>query len=170
MIKENFYLQLTANRQALGTPSYRSTLLEFCLRFWGRREKHRVKKMKTVSFLSSCVFFFLSSLTATFPLYQRLSLAGDTITQLIITLTTVQFKMCYLETSLAVQWLRICPAMQAMRVQSLVEEQRSHMLWGNSSRCCNHWASVLWSSDPLEPTCHSERSLRAATKDPACHN
>ena len=92
--------------------------------------------MKMVSLLFCCVwfgffFFFVSSLTATFPLYQRLSLAGDTITQLIITLTTVRFQMCYLDTSLAVQSLRICPAMQAMRVRSLVEEQRSHMLWGN---------------------------------------
>lgn len=80
-IKENFHLQLTADGQALGKPSYRNTLLEFCLRFWGRREEHRAKKMKSVFF--SFLLFFLSSLTATFLLYQYLSLAGDSITQLI---------------------------------------------------------------------------------------
>ena len=33
--------------------------------------------------------------------------------------------------SLAVQWLRICFAMQRTWVSSLVRERRSHMLWGN---------------------------------------
>ena len=32
-------------------------------------------------------------------------------------------------TSLVVQWLRICLAMQGAQVQSLVGELRSHMLW-----------------------------------------
>ena len=35
------------------------------------------------------------------------------------------------ETSLVVQWLRMCLAMQRTQVQSLVWELRSHMLWGN---------------------------------------
>ena len=34
-------------------------------------------------------------------------------------------------TSLAVQWLKVCLPMQGMRVQSLVEELRSHMLQGS---------------------------------------
>ena len=38
------------------------------------------------------------------------------------------FKLSYPGTSLVVQWLRICLAMQGTRVQSLVGELRSHML------------------------------------------
>jgi len=34
-------------------------------------------------------------------------------------------------TSLVVQWLRMCLAMQGTQVQSLVGELRSYMLWGN---------------------------------------
>ena len=34
-------------------------------------------------------------------------------------------------TSLVVQWLRICAAMQRMWVHSLVGELRSHMPWDN---------------------------------------
>ena len=34
-------------------------------------------------------------------------------------------------TSLAVQWLTTGPPMQGVWVQSLVEEIRSHMLWGD---------------------------------------
>ena len=35
------------------------------------------------------------------------------------------------KTSFVVQGLRICLAMQGMKVLSLVRELRSHMLWGN---------------------------------------
>ena len=38
------------------------------------------------------------------------------------------FKLSYPGTSLVVQWLRICLAMQGTRVQSLVGELRSHIL------------------------------------------
>ena len=34
-------------------------------------------------------------------------------------------------TLLVVKWLRICLPMQGTRVQSLVGELRSHMLWGS---------------------------------------
>ena len=35
------------------------------------------------------------------------------------------------DASLVGQWLRVCPAMQGTRVQSLVKELRSHMPQGN---------------------------------------
>ena len=35
-------------------------------------------------------------------------------------------------TSLVVQWLRIHLAIQETQVQSLIQEQRSHVLWNNS--------------------------------------
>ena len=38
-------------------------------------------------------------------------------------------------TSLAVHWLRICPAMQGARVPSLVGKLKSHMLWVNKTMC-----------------------------------
>ena len=36
-------------------------------------------------------------------------------------------------TSLVVQWLRICLAMQKTQVQPLVRELKSHMPWGPST-------------------------------------
>ena len=40
-------------------------------------------------------------------------------------------------TSLVVQWLKICPAMQGTWVRSLVGDLRSHMPWGNRSESHN---------------------------------
>ena len=51
-------------------------------------------------------------------------------------------------TSLVVQWLRICLAMQGSWVRSLVRELRTHMLWDNQA--------------------HRIQNLPAARKDPTC--
>ena len=79
------------------------------------------------------------------------------------------------ETSLMVQWLRICLAVQGTWVQSLVRELRSHMLPQLSPCAPNYWAHMLWS--PCAPTGESVRCNKrahmmqwrpswAATKDP----
>ena len=46
---------------------------------------------------------------------------------------TILFKKERIVISLVVQWLGICLAIQRARVQSLVEEVRSHMPWSNSA-------------------------------------
>ena len=55
-------------------------------------------------------------------------------------------------TSLAVQWLRLCLAMQGVRVQSLVGELRSHMpcgqntkTWNRSNIVTNSIKTLKWS-------------------------
>lgn len=64
-------------------------------------------------------------------------------------------------TSLVVQRLRICLPVQETRVQFLVREWRSHMLWDSWAMCHNYWASVLQLLQPwcLEPVLRSKRSL-----------
>ena len=47
---------------------------------------------------------------------------------------TILFKKERIVISLVVQWLGICLAIQRARVQSLVEEVRSHMPWSNSAQ------------------------------------
>ena len=42
-----------------------------------------------------------------------------------------EVKLTWRGTSLVVQWLRICLTMQGMKVQSLVQELRSHMTQNN---------------------------------------
>ena len=47
------------------------------------------------------------------------------------------------ETSLVVQWLRICFAMQGTWVQSLFGELRSHKLWDSSAGAPEPWCSQI---------------------------
>ena len=46
-------------------------------------------------------------------------------------MSCVQLLRLIVRTSLVVQWLRICLPMQGTQVQSLIQELKSHMLWGN---------------------------------------
>ena len=46
---------------------------------------------------------------------------------------TFQSRIVRTGTSLVVQWLRICLAMDRMWIPALVGELRSHMLWGNQA-------------------------------------
>ena len=48
-----------------------------------------------------------------------------------ITILSLKKRKIILGTSLVVQWLRICPAMQGTQVPSLIGELRSHMPWDN---------------------------------------
>jgi len=59
--------------------------------------------------------------------------------------------------SLVVQWLGICLAIQRARVQSLVEEVRSHMPWSNSLSPCTTTPEAH--TPQLESVCHNGRSL-----------
>ena len=56
----------------------------------------------------------------------------------------IVLKKTLLETSLVVQWLWICPAMQETWIQSLVGELRFHMPWNNE----------VHSPQLLKSTCH----------------
>ena len=68
------------------------------------------------------------------------------------------FKLSYPGTSLVVQWLRICLAMQGTRVQSLVGELRSHILQNKEAP-----ASQLLS---LRTTAKSQCSQKEKRKKP----
>ena len=68
------------------------------------------------------------------------------------------FRISSLGTSLVIQSLKICLAMQGTRIQLLVEELRSHMpCWATKPMCHNYWA-------------HAICSLSATVKDPTCCN
>ena len=67
------------------------------------------------------------------------------------------FSMQIGETSLVVQWLRICLAMQGTWVWSLVRELRSHMPRSNEARL-----------SPLESPCATTKKPTWCNEDPAC--
>ena len=71
---------------------------------------------------------------------------------------------------LVVQWLGICLAMQATRVQSLVGELRSHMpFWATKPVGCSHRAQALWShrATTRESVCPL-KGPAGCKKDPVC--
>ena len=76
------------------------------------------------------------------------------------------------QTSLVVQWLRICLAIKGTQVWSLAGELRSNMPWGNwvhipqleSAHAAITGAHIIWSPHNLEPMSGNEKSLHPTMK------
>ena len=74
------------------------------------------------------------SLVLSLSLPLSLSLSLSSLCLLLPTTMWVNLDVNLLETSLVVQWLRLCLLMQGMRVQNLVGELRCHMPQGQKAK------------------------------------